>query len=96
MENEGRGKVGLCSNLGHGMVKSRIRDACNERLLKMDEAASILGICRRALYRLIARGDLPAPVKVGRASRIPISDLVMYMDLLKQRRQGGDYDLQRI
>ncbi len=57
-----------------------------DRLLSLDNAASYLGICRRTIYRLIAAGELPQPVKVGGAVRIPESDLVRYIESLKRRR----------
>lgn len=41
---------------------------------RVDEAAENLGLCRATIYNLIARGELRA-VKIGRATRIPASEL---------------------
>lgn len=56
-----------------------------ERLLKMQEAANFLSISVRALYRLIAKGELPQPLKIGRSSRISSLQLMRYL----QRLQNG-------
>lgn len=58
-----------------------------DRLISLRQAASRLGISTRALYRLMAKGDIPPPVKVGGASRLYESDLNAYMDQLKEKRQ---------
>lgn len=57
-----------------------------DRLLSLVDAAAHLGVSLRTLYRLIAGGELPQPVKVGSASRMPESDLVRYIESLKRRR----------
>lgn len=57
-----------------------------ERLVTIREAAQTLGISIRALYRLIASGELPAPLKVGRASRIAMTELHAYIERLKAER----------
>ncbi|MCA9280715.1 MAG: helix-turn-helix domain-containing protein [Phycisphaeraceae bacterium] len=57
-----------------------------DRLLSLNDAAAYLGICRRTIYRLIASGELPQPVKVGSATRLPESDLARYIESLKRRR----------
>ncbi|HWA09557.1 MAG TPA: helix-turn-helix domain-containing protein [Opitutaceae bacterium] len=49
-------------------------------LLTLPQAASNLAVSRRTLERLIAAGDFPAPVKIGRASRIPQTDLAAYLE----------------
>lgn len=55
-------------------------------LVSLRHAASRLGISTRALYRLMAKGEIPPPVKVGGASRLYESDLEDYMQRLKQKR----------
>ena len=57
-----------------------------ERLVSIRQAASRLGISTRAIYRLMARRELPPPVKVGGASRLYVSDLDTYLDGLKAKR----------
>jgi predicted DNA-binding transcriptional regulator AlpA len=41
--------------------------------------AERLGICSRGVWRLVARGELPQPVHVGRASRRYVSDVEDFM-----------------
>jgi len=38
------------------------------------EAAEVIGVCRATIYNLIGRGDLRV-TKIGRATRIPITEL---------------------
>ncbi len=59
-----------------------------ERLLTIREVASRLGASTRHVYRLIASGELPRPVKVGKASRIPESELNDYIKRIKGSRNG--------
>ena len=59
-----------------------------DRLLSMPDAAARLAVSIRTLYRLVALGELAAPVKVGRASRIPASDVDRYIERLKRRRSA--------
>jgi excisionase family DNA binding protein len=47
----------------------------NEKvLLKIDEAASLLGVARATLYRLIWSGAI-RPVHIGRCVRVPRSEV---------------------
>ncbi len=55
-------------------------------LISLDEAAGMLSISRRTIYRLIAAGELPQPVKVGGSSRMARTDLDRYIDRLLRRR----------
>jgi predicted DNA-binding transcriptional regulator AlpA len=58
-----------------------------ERLIDFSEAAHLLGdISERSVRRLIARGDLPQPVKVLSAPRLYRSDVFSYLDKLKTKR----------
>jgi excisionase family DNA binding protein len=47
-----------------------------------------LSISKRTLNRLIAGGTFPAPLKIGRASRIAREDIAGYLETL--RRERGD------
>jgi len=61
-----------------------------ERLLDLEEVAKLLGgISTRSVRRLIARGDLPKTVKVLSAPRLYYSDVMGYLDGLKQKRDNG-------
>jgi excisionase family DNA binding protein len=43
-------------------------------LLRVDEAATRLGLARSTVYQLVADGTLPV-VRIGRAVRVPVADL---------------------
>jgi len=60
-----------------------------ESFLKLEEVGDRLGVSLRQVYRLIHRGELPPAVKVGRAARMPESEVVIYIESLKQRRGPG-------
>lgn len=54
----------------------------------MKAAADRLTLNVRTLYRRIAEGELPQPVKLGRSSRMLEADIEAYLDrLLRQRRR---------
>jgi excisionase family DNA binding protein len=48
-------------------------------LLTMEEAAESLGICRAYLYRLVTEKQI-ATVKLGRARRIPLTELQAFIE----------------
>lgn len=56
------------------------------RLLTKKDAAYMLNVCVRSLERLIAGGDFPQPVKIGRSSRVLESDVRSYLEKLIQKR----------
>jgi excisionase family DNA binding protein len=60
---------------------------CDALLLRVEEAARRLGLGRSATYLLIQRGALPS-IKVGGSRRIVVSDLVEFVQRLKE--QSGD------
>jgi excisionase family DNA binding protein len=47
-------------------------------LLRIDEAARLLGLGRSKAYELVAAGELPA-VRIGRARRIPVASLEQFV-----------------
>ena len=57
-----------------------------DNLISLPCAASQLDISVRGLYRLIARKELPNPVKVGGSSKLFESDLEGYKARLKEQR----------
>ena len=59
------------------------------RLLTLENAAQLLSISKRSLERLIAAGDFPRPLKLGRSSRVSVDDVSAYLDRLRLRSQGG-------
>ena len=61
-----------------------------DRLIDFKEVAHLLGdISERSVRRLIARGDLPQPVKVLSAPKLYQSDVFGYLEKLKARRPAN-------
>lgn len=52
--------------------------------ITLHEAARRLSVSKRTLHREIAAGRFPAPVKIGRASRVTLVDLELYIVRLRQ------------
>jgi predicted DNA-binding transcriptional regulator AlpA len=58
-----------------------------DRLMDLEQVAEMLGnISTRSVRRLIARGDLPKPVKVLSSPRLYHSDILEYFERLKAKR----------
>ncbi len=55
-------------------------------LVGLDVAAEMMDISRRELDRKIAGGEFPKPVKIGRLSKVPVDDVVGYVEKLKSAR----------
>ena len=67
-----------------------------DRLMDLEEVAEKLGnISTRSVRRLIARGDLPQPVKVLSSPRLYHSDVVAYLEGLKQKRDNASQNSRR-
>ncbi len=58
-----------------------------DNLISLPKAAARLDISVRALYRLMARNEIPKPVKVGGSSKLFQSDLDAYLEHLRGKRQ---------
>jgi predicted DNA-binding transcriptional regulator AlpA len=62
----------------------------DDRLIDFKETAHLLGdISERSVRRLIARGDLPRPVKVLSAPRLYRSEVFAYLEKLKTKRTNS-------
>ena len=74
----------------HPLIPSSTAAASAEGhlLLTLSQTAQALSISKRTLNRLIAGGTFPAPLKIGRASRIAREDIAGYLETL--RRERGD------
>jgi predicted DNA-binding transcriptional regulator AlpA len=57
-----------------------------DTFVSLKGTAQRLDLSVRAVYRLIARGILPRPVKVGGATKFFESDLKNYFDSLRTKR----------
>ena len=55
-------------------------------LLSLEQVANILGVCVRSVRRLVDRGELPRPVRVGRAVRMFKSEVDAYLQGLREQR----------
>ena len=66
-------------------------DVTGERLLKIEEAAQVLGLVRSAVYQLIDAGRIPtvSPPIGGKARRIRSSDLNAFIASLDERRPAA-------
>jgi predicted DNA-binding transcriptional regulator AlpA len=59
-----------------------------DRLIPFREAGSILGgRSEKTVRRMIASGDLPKPVYIGRTPMLCLSDIVGLIEKLKQKRK---------
>jgi len=58
-----------------------------EHLLTLAEVSERLSLSKRAIYRLIAKGSLSKPVKIGGATRLCESDLDRFLETLKAARK---------
>lgn len=86
-------QVGTGANLSEGTLVNSDGIMVEEPvLLTINQAAARLAICRRTLLRLVAGGKFPAPVKIGRAARVPVSDVRAYLARLMQARGKGPED----
>ena len=51
------------------------------QLLAIDQVAEFLGVCRRTIYRELARGKFPKPVRIGQRSvRWKVADIEAYVN----------------
>jgi len=58
-----------------------------EKLISLRSTAERLDLSLRGVYRLIARGQLPRPVKVGASTKFFESDLQAYLATLQAQRR---------
>ncbi len=56
-------------------------------LLRVEEAARSLGICRSKAYDLVSRGELPT-IRVGRVVRVPAEALRRWVEEQAHRVLG--------
>jgi predicted DNA-binding transcriptional regulator AlpA len=59
-----------------------------KQLLGLDKVAAMLDISLREVQRRIAAKDLPQPVKIGRLSKLPLEEVLNYIERLKNKRDG--------
>jgi predicted DNA-binding transcriptional regulator AlpA len=57
-----------------------------KRLVGLDKVAMMLDISLREVQRRIAAKELPQPVKIGRLSKLPVEEVLNYVERLKNNR----------
>lgn len=57
-----------------------------DKMIGIPVVAECLDVSVRTVWRLIREEELPKPVKVGRCTRMYLSDLKDYMERLKKQR----------
>lgn len=50
------------------------------RLITADELAAILGLSKRSVWRLVANGEIPEPLRVGGSTRWPLDEIEAWLD----------------
>jgi len=57
-----------------------------DRVMRLPEIATVLGICVRSVRRMIDRGELPPCVRVGRAVGLMQSEIEAYLNRVREQR----------
>jgi excisionase family DNA binding protein len=67
-------------------MEDDVKDFERSKLIGLDKVAVLLDVSIREVYRMIATGELPRPVKIGRLSKLPFGDVLGYIEKLKSSR----------
>lgn len=62
--------------------------AC-DRLLRLPAVQSVTGLCRASIYNAVGRGTFPKPVKLGRMSAWPESEVRAWVEARKAERNAA-------
>lgn len=62
------------------------------KCLRINEVSKKLGVARSTIYKMVADGDLPQPIKMGRASLWIEDDLNQFLLKLKAERDQQNQD----
>jgi len=63
--------------------------APRDRLLPLPAVQQIIGFKTSTIYKKVANGELPAPIKIGGASRWSQNELLEWIDHLKAERDSA-------
>lgn len=74
-----RGQEGVSLRKQSGAEPSRERGGSTDRLLRARDVADILAVSLRGVWRLTSEGVIPAPIKLGGATRWRESDLRRFL-----------------
>lgn len=64
-----------------------------DRLIRMPEVVETVGLSRPTIYRMIARQEFPEPVRQGRTSAWPFSEVQQYLESIKAARPSHQGNL---
>ncbi len=67
-------------------MKEQILESSAVQLVNKRELSRLLSCSTRTIERLVARGELPLPFKIGHGSRFSLSDIHHYIESLKGQR----------
>lgn len=59
------------------------------RMINVREVASILNISTRSVWRLVATGELPKPVRFGRSARWRLADIEACIEARTNENHNG-------
>lgn len=65
------------------------KSSLQAELISLRATARLLDVSLRGVYRLIASGELPRPVKVGGSTKLFESDIQNYLNALRSRRNAS-------
>jgi excisionase family DNA binding protein len=57
-----------------------------DRVMRLPEIAKVLGVCVRSVRRMIDRGELPQPVRIGHAVGLMQSDIAAFLERMREQR----------
>ena len=72
--------------MNHLLPTTSALSSTQDRLVSIRNVSLQLDLSTRAVYRLVAKGEIPPPVKVGGSTRFYQSDLDDYLNRLKAAR----------
>jgi excisionase family DNA binding protein len=61
------------------MLEDNLRDGGERRLLRDRGVAAVLDISVRTVWKLVAAGALPAPIRLGRSTRWRTADIERWL-----------------
>ena len=71
----------------HAEIFAKEQDALQtERLIRDAEGAAMLGCSKATFWRLVAKGAIPPPIKIGGMSRWKLSDVQAFIEQAAQNR----------
>lgn len=67
-------------------MEEQMSESSGVQLMSKRELSRLLSCSIRTVDRLVARGELPLPFKVGSGSRFSLADVYRYVESLKSQR----------